>query len=284
MDVVADGAPPPLLRPKPYSSQSLFTPEKLVRESRRQRGVSAGPIPPIVVLDPDGDLTRYLRAAGSTTIEQWSCYHTDMLGFTVAGVEVGVVANVVGGPYAVLIAEQAFAWGAELIIDLTSAGRVADLGLSPPYFLVVERAWRDEGTSLHYLPPSTWAVANAGLLADLRGLPDQVDGQRVVWGASWTTDAPFRETAEQLREAADAGVGAVEMEAASLYAFAEARDCPVLCLAQITNNVDSAESDDFEKGEHGGASAALGLLRHVVLRLRMAGGWRLGDAVAGDEP
>mgnify|MGYP000651519255 CR=1 FL=1 len=53
-------------------------------------------------------------------------------------------------------------------------------------------------------------------------------------GASWTTDAPFRETPEAIEAARAKGILAVEMEAAALYAFAEARGKPVLCFAHVT--------------------------------------------------
>ena len=38
----------------------------------------------------------------------------------------------------------------------------------------------------------------------------------MIVGASWTTDAPFRETAEAIENARALGILAVEMEAAAL--------------------------------------------------------------------
>jgi hypothetical protein len=43
----------------------------------------------------------------------------------------------------------------------------------------------------------------------------------------------------------------VEMEAASLYAFAQAKQKPVGCFAHITNRMGVSEGD-FEKGEADG--------------------------------
>ena len=51
----------------------------------------------------------------------------------------------------------------------------------------------------------------------------------MVSGSSWTTDAPYRETASEIAKAAEAGVACVEMEAAALYAFAAARDQELVC-------------------------------------------------------
>ena len=68
-------------------------------------------------------------------------------------------------------------------------------------------------------------------------------------GTVWTTDAPYRETNRQLSEYARQGVLAVEMQAASLFAFAIARDVPLGIVAHVTNGVDH-EQAPFEKGPH----------------------------------
>ena len=86
---------------------------------------------------------------------------------------------------------------------------------------------------------------------------------RCVVGSSWTTDAPFRETAEAIDAARNKGVLAVEMEAAALYAFASAAGARVLCLAHVTNTMGQS-GDDFEKGEADGTRDALAVLDEIV--------------------
>ena len=56
---------------------------------------------------------------------------------------------------------------------------------------------------------------------------------------------------------------AVEMEAAGLYAFAEAQSRDVLCFAHVTNRMATVEND-FEKGEGSGNTAFLTLLQTVA--------------------
>ncbi len=85
----------------------------------------------------------------------------------------------------------------------------------------------------------------------------------VVVGSSWTTDAPFRETAEAIEAARSKGVLAVEMEAAALYAFARATGAQVLCLAHVTNTMGQTEHD-FEKGDADGTADALRVLEAIV--------------------
>lgn len=260
--------PQPAPLPKAYDQRSLFEPAKLVREARRQLGLPEGQMPTVVVLDPDGDLLARLRSDRRVEpVASWPCYHSKMWAATIAGLRVGVIPYVVGGPYAVLVAEQAFASGCRFLIDLTSAGRVTELQQRPPYFVVVQQAWRDEGTSVHYLPPAAWVDLDPAVRAALQDLPHQVGGQPVFCGASWTTDAPYRETPDALAAARGQQILAVEMEAASLYAFAARSGVPVLCLAHITNDISVAEDTDFNKGEHGGAVAAIRLIEYVLRSL-----------------
>ena len=48
----------PLLRHKDFDQPSVFRPENLLHEARRQKDLPEGEIPAICVLDPDGDLVR----------------------------------------------------------------------------------------------------------------------------------------------------------------------------------------------------------------------------------
>jgi hypothetical protein len=57
-------ATPPILAEKHYAAPSVFDVANLMREARRQKRLPAGDVPPICVLDPDGDLVDYLRASG----------------------------------------------------------------------------------------------------------------------------------------------------------------------------------------------------------------------------
>jgi uridine phosphorylase len=77
-------------------------------------------------------------------------------------------------------------------------------------------------------------------------------GVPVSTGKVWTTDAPYRETKQQLEHWAAEGVLAVEMQAASLFAFGQSRHVPVAVVARVTNAVDHAGSQfdtgSFEQG------------------------------------
>lgn len=243
----------------------MFSPQALLREARRQKGLATVAVPRICILDPDGDIVRRLRADGrAKPFAEWPCYHTDLDTFVLGSEVVGIVGCAVGAPFAVLVAEELFACGCRLLISLTSAGQITPDG-RPPYFVVIDRALRDEGTSDHYAPPAEFAEADSRLVALARAA--LADGNRPARvGATWTTDAPFRETPSAIEWARSRGVIAVEMEAAALYTFARARRANVLCLAHVTNTMGQAEVD-FEKGEADGTAEALQVLATIAARL-----------------
>jgi uridine phosphorylase len=259
-------APPPILAHKDYEAPSVFEPANLLREARRQKRLPEAAVPEICLLDPDGDIVRTLLGGGrARRSPAWACYHTELWEFDEPGERFGVIGCAVGAAFAVLLAEQLFVSGCRLLISMTSAGQIVPQG-PPPYFILIDRALRDEGTSYHYLPPADFAAADEGLveltMRAVANLP-----QPVYRGASWTTDAPFRETAAAIDACRTRGIMAVEMEAAALYAFAKRREKPVLCFAHVTNQMAVVEGD-FEKGEGDGAVASL---RVVVAAARA---WR----------
>lgn len=255
---------PPFVTATDHDEPSVFQVENLLREARRQRGLGSTPVPEVCVLDPDGDTIRHLAPLGlAVRHADWACYHSELWITVHEGREIGIVPCAVGAPYAVLVAEELAASGCRLVVSVTSAGTITPLG-TPPHFVVIERAWRDEGTSHRYLPPGEWAVIAPHLDHALDGAFDDL-GEPVHRGVSWTTDAPMRETATAIERARSAGVHAVEMEAAALYAYAEARQRDVVCVAHVTNSM-ATDGDDFEKGDDNGTARILRLVSAIASR------------------
>ncbi len=228
---------------------SAFTPEWLIEAMRVERNLPRDPVPEICVLEFDGDLTDWLVATGQATKwRPWACFHTSMETVEVDGHPIGVIARTIGGPYAVLVAEQLAASGARVILGLTSAGQVSP-DLKIPSLVVATKALRDEGTPYHYLPAAETVDGDAGLGAVLQDELSDL-GLPVTTGTVWTTDAPYRETAEQLERHARNGILTVEMQAASLFAFGAARGLRCGVVAHVTNGVDHSSEGQFDKGTH----------------------------------
>ena len=136
----------------------------------------------------------------------------------------------VGTPAAAIVIEELAALGVKTIVGIGTAG-----GLSPDLevgqTVVCSAALRDEGTSHHYTPTGRWAVPDPGLLASLRSaLPD------AVVGSAWTTDAPYRETAEEIIAYRDEGILTVDMEASAIFtigALLKIQTASVFCVSDV---------------------------------------------------
>lgn len=212
----------------PWEEPSVFTPEALIEAVRAERQLPKISVPEVCLLDFDGDLTDWLVQSGQVRRwESWACFHTHMEAFDVEGVPIGLIARTIGGPYAVLIAEQLAASGAKVIIGITSAGRVSAT-VPVPALVVATSAIRDEGTSVHYLPPNRMVAGDAELASALsRSLGNL--GLPLLDGAVWTTDAPYRETASQLSRYANDGVLAVEMPGSRTLCLRGGAAWPLRC-------------------------------------------------------
>lgn len=252
-----------ILAHKHYEEPSVFRPENLLREARRQKKLKKGAVPAVCVLDPDGDIVNYL--GDQDHLEEnpyWSCYHSKLYNYQLGDREIGLIPCIVGASYAVLVAEQLFVSGCELLISITSAGIINE-PRTPKRFALISQALRDEGTSYHYLAPEQTAQLAPALRHKL--------GDQELWfqAKSWTTDAPYRETPSAIEAQKKEAITCVEMEAAALYAFAEAQDQAVICFAHLTNTM-AQEEGDFEKGAHFGSLESLELLRQSLAVLEQS--------------
>jgi uridine phosphorylase len=120
----------------------------------------------------------------------------------------------IGAPAAAIAVEELSARGTELFIGVGTAGAISEQ-LAVCDVTVCSAALRDEGTSHHYAPPEPFARPDPGLTDRLReALP------AAAYGPSWTTDAPYRETAEEIAAYRAEGILTVDMEASCLFTVA----------------------------------------------------------------
>lgn len=128
----------------------------------------------------------------------------------------GVARLPIGAPATAIAVEELSARGTELFIGVGTAGAI-DGQLAAGDLVVCSAALRDEGTSHHYAEPERFAFPDPGLTARLRAaLP------AAAYGPSWTTDAPYRETAEEIATYRAEAILTVEMEAACLFTVTKA--------------------------------------------------------------
>jgi uridine phosphorylase len=136
--------------------------------------------------------------------------------------KIGIMTGFGGGsPMTVELAEEFVAMGARRLVLITWGGMLQP-EMKAGDIVVVDRAIRDEGASYHYLPPAKYVQAD-GSLADQLEEAIQELGGTCTRGATWTTDAPYRETIEEIRQYQSEGVKTVEMESAGLFTVGEVR-------------------------------------------------------------
>jgi uridine phosphorylase len=150
-----------------------------------------------------------------------------------AGYPFSLLASPMGAPMAVLLLEQLIALGIRRCLYVGFCGALAPTYSIGDCFIPVQ-AIREEGTSYHYLPadviPASSTRCNTILLT--HAVAKRLAVQQ---GTIWTTDAPYRETAQKIRHFQAAGVHAVDMEMAALFAVAQYRRCEVAALLVVSD-------------------------------------------------
>ena len=130
----------------------------------------------------------------------------------------------IGGPMAAGLLEEMIAWGCKKFIACGGCG-VLEKEIAVGHLILVTSAVRDEGVSYHYLPPAREVLADESVIQALAQTMDRL-GVSYRRGKTWTTDAPYRETAAKVALRRQEGCVTVEMEAASFLAVAEFRNVP----------------------------------------------------------
>jgi uridine phosphorylase len=174
---------------------------------------------------------RLLRELGSPQphpqlVQRQRLYNPEAYAFS-------ALASPMGAPMAVMLLEQLIALGARRFLYLGFCG-----ALDPSYRIgdcvIPTQGWREEGTSYHYLPPHILPTTAERLNAVLVERAT-AHGLSIRRGAIWTTDAPYRETAEKIQYFQRAGVQIVDMEMAALLAVAHYRGCEVTGLLIVSD-------------------------------------------------
>jgi uridine phosphorylase len=136
----------------------------------------------------------------------------------------------IGAPVVAIVMEELAALGVKIFVGVGTAGGLSP-GLEVGQAVLCSAALRDEGTSHHYAPSGRWAYPDAELLGSLRAaLPD------AAVGPSWTTDAPYRETAEEIVAFRGEGILTVDMEASAVFTVGAAlgvQTASVFCVSDV---------------------------------------------------
>lgn len=205
--------------PDKHKLPSLLTAEQMI-EFRRKHGLGNLQAPDSMVLCLyKGVMKRFAWKYRSRKVNG---FLGDLYLLKKMNGRVGILGNFgIGAPALTSMAEEMIAWGTKRLVILSLAGGLQP-DLNPGSIVVCDCALRDEGTSYHYLPPakdvkgSSMLVSAISKVLEKRGLPHTT-------GATWSTDAPYRETRQEAEQFQNEGIKAVDMESAGLFAAAQVR-------------------------------------------------------------
>lgn len=166
------------------------------------------------------------------------------------GKEVGLMHPGVGAPLAAALLEEISAHGARNFIAVGGAGSLRK-ELTLGHLVIPTKALRDEGVSYHYVAPARWIEAQHDVNAIITTV---LDSHQIpyVCGATWTTDAFYRETPDKVERRRNEGCLTVEMETSAFLAVCQMRN---LRFGQILYSADDLSGTTWDgRGWHSRAS------------------------------
>ena len=140
-----------------------------------------------------------------------------------------------GAPAAVLVLEKLIALGATKIIIYGWCGSLVQSLRAGDIFLPT-RGLSEEGTSVHY-PGARPPEANPDLHRQLAMALPAACGNVIKQGPIWTTDAPYRETRQKIRDYGRRGIMAVDMEFSALCTVAAFRGVSLAAAMLVSDEL-----------------------------------------------
>lgn len=206
------------------------------------------------VVDPINDFPKtvfatYSRVKFDYLLKHYPCDHIATLNASCGPVEIYRIEHegasyaaylcLIGGPAAGAFMEEVIGLGGRRFLFFGSCG-VLDGEILSGHIAVPTAAYRDEGTSYHYLAPAAYveiptAERLAGILRDL-DVPHHLT-------RTWTTDAIYRETRAKMAMRRAEGCRVVDMECASTAAVALYRGVE---FYQYFYGADSLDGDEWD--------------------------------------
>lgn len=177
--------------------------------------------------------------------------------------DVAIVHFGVGASVNAMRLDYLFTWGVKRCISIGFAGGLQK-GLSIGDIIVCDKAIRDEGTSHHYIPAAKYAYPSE----EFTNILCQTLAENKIpyhKGASWTTDAFFRQTKEEIQQCQKENVMTVEMEASALFTVASLHGAEIISFFTVSDTLGDLEwKPDFKNVK---AQEGLDTLLNVALKV-----------------
>ncbi len=193
-----------------HQFDALISPKKSLEYQRKIGRVPEGPCPQRVIMCYQ---SSFMERVVATHKGHWSTGAFRRLYWLDDFPSIAIGEYGIGAPRATLSMEMLIAWGVQDFISIGTAGAISP-SLNIGDLVGCNRAIRDEGTSHHYLPIGRYSYPTDG---------NAFANKFSTVGTTWTLDAFFRHTKEEIAAHQKEGTLTVEMEASALFAVAEMR-------------------------------------------------------------
>ncbi len=170
-----------------------------------------------------------------------------------------IVKLCIGAPLTAATADEFWAMGVKEFLILGTAGGIRK-GLEVGDIVLCTKALRDEGVSHHYLRNSKYVEADDKLTHSLEKAMNK-SGLKFMKGSTWTIDAPYMESIEEVENYSNEGVFTVEMEAAALFAVAKRRKLRAAAAFSISDTLTNGAWSGFSKNYHRKKNSFTNLVR-----------------------
>ena len=148
----------------------------------------------------------------------------------------------VGAPVITADIEELYANGVRKIIIFGSCG-VLDSTIEDCTILIPTRAYRDEGTSYHYMKSSKYITLNKKYKKEFKEILKEYNFNYKE-GYTWTTDAIYKETRSKIKHFKDLGCICVEMEASAASAVSRYRGMDLFTFFYACDNLDAVKWEE----------------------------------------
>lgn len=183
---------------------------------------------------------KLIELISEDSIRSVSCFYPI---YRFVNTNIGIIKTTVGAPLtSLLIAEAGYIYSCKKAIVFGSCGTL-DKTISAKDIIVPTEAYRDEGTSYHYMEESDYIkIVNSKKVSDI------FDALKIKYtkGKIWTTDAFYRETIEEVNERKQEGCIAVDMELSACQAVTNYYNMELYYFLYRADNLDNI---DYERGQ-----------------------------------
>ena len=148
----------------------------------------------------------------------------------------------ISGPWISQDIENLNVNGVDTLIIFGNCG-VLDKNIEDCSIIIPNKAYREEGTSYHYLPDSEYVELDGKYTELFKKILKEYNFDYTE-GATWTIDAFYRETKEKIEMYQRKGVVCVEMEGASIGAVCKYKKMNYFTFYYAGDNLDSAKWEE----------------------------------------